>query len=750
MQESAASRLVVLSYGFLSLVAQVVLLRELLVLAQGRELHLSLALWAWLGWTGLGSLAGGWLAVRWPPRLSQLGYLLWGLALLLPLTILAARGWPLLTAADPGSPLSLGQLLSAFLLLTAPFCFLSGLVFPAACAALKAPSTDDRGLIGRVYGWEAVGMCLGGITATLLVVAGVANLPLAAGAGLLTLGTILACGPKPRRRGALLLLALTGLLLLGAWVWDRPSRQWQVPGRELVAVLETPYNLWQVTRVPGLINFHANGLWCGSWPDPQTAEEQAHFALLQHPRPQKVLLLGGGIFGLAAEILRHPPVMELVYVEPDPGLLQVAPQVLPPEAALFLADPRLIIIRQDGRRFLQEDGRLYDIILVALPAPQTVQWNRFYTHEFLQLARRRLQPDGVFSFSLPGSETSLSPYRRRYLQLLAATANQVFPEMVVLPGTSWRFAAAGQPGLLTVEPQVLAARLRERHLALDFVREDYWQVQFSPMRQAFGRRLLADPPPVLNTDLSPSGFYYGLLLTSLEERSPLAGMLLTLKNWGGAALWGGLLGVTALLWGWRAWGWGYPAGLTPSLAALVLGFSAMGAEVVLILVFQLGLGSLYGELGLLLLAFMGGLAGGAMAGSRGAGNPGPSRLWCLAVQGSLAGWLGLLGWGLPTLVGSPWLRAAVWGHLLVAGLLAVTGGLCGMLFAVLGAQQQELHLSLTGRAGWLYALDLAGATAGSLGGGFLLLPCYGLASVLFLGAGLNLLVAGLWALPTRP
>jgi spermidine synthase len=41
------------------MVAQVLILRELLVLAQGQELKLALGLWCWLLWVGLGSLAGG-------------------------------------------------------------------------------------------------------------------------------------------------------------------------------------------------------------------------------------------------------------------------------------------------------------------------------------------------------------------------------------------------------------------------------------------------------------------------------------------------------------------------------------------------------------------------------------------------------------------------------------------------------------------------------------------------------------------
>ena len=59
-------------YGAGSMVSQVLILREFLVLAQGQELKLALGLWCWLLWTGLGSLLGGRLAARQSPGVGQL------------------------------------------------------------------------------------------------------------------------------------------------------------------------------------------------------------------------------------------------------------------------------------------------------------------------------------------------------------------------------------------------------------------------------------------------------------------------------------------------------------------------------------------------------------------------------------------------------------------------------------------------------------------------------------------------------
>jgi hypothetical protein len=123
----------VLAYGAATLISQVLILRELLVLAQGRELMLALALWSWLLWTGLGSLWGGRLISRFPPTPGTLGAALAGLGALSPVTILAARALPSLLNLGQGQLLAPGAALFLFLALLAPFGILSGLFFPWAC-----------------------------------------------------------------------------------------------------------------------------------------------------------------------------------------------------------------------------------------------------------------------------------------------------------------------------------------------------------------------------------------------------------------------------------------------------------------------------------------------------------------------------------------------------------------------------------------------------------------------------------------
>ena len=423
------SFILLLGYGALSLSAQVIILREFLALAQGNELFLGLGLWAWLIWTGLGSLVGGRLTANYRLRQSSLLVLLIWQALSLPVTVLLTRALPTLLGWPAGvapTPVTLGFW---YITLSGPFCFLSGLFFPLTCSWLETKG-EAAGLVGRAYGLDALGMALGGILLQVLLLGRLDSLWLALLIGLLISGLMIWFLLVPSGHSWLplpILLLIIGGILAGCYWLPEASRHWQWPQRTLLTVQETPYSVWAVTREAEQLSLAANGLWYFSYPDPQTAEEQVHYALLQHPRPERVLLLGPGVAGLAAEILKTPSLTRLDYVELDPQLIDLVRRILPPEALQPFQDHRLRVFFEDARRFIRHSRDSYDVIIMALPEPKNALLNRFYTREFFAEIKARLSPQGVFSFGLAGSETSLSPMRARYLATAAATLTPGLP-----------------------------------------------------------------------------------------------------------------------------------------------------------------------------------------------------------------------------------------------------------------------------------------------------------------------------------
>ncbi|MFA5110002.1 MAG: fused MFS/spermidine synthase [Desulfobaccales bacterium] len=728
----------VLIYGAGTMIGQVLILRELLVLAQGQELKLALGLWCWLLWVGLGSLAGG----RFQPagvEPGRLGGLLAWLGLLLPATILACRALPTLAHLPLGQSLPLGLTFLLFLALLAPFGLVSGYFFPAAVRVLSSAAPQEAA--GRVYFLETLGAALGVALLQLLLVGRFANLSLA-----LATGLFLALAPwllaRPRTSVARVAISVNLLALAVAVGFapglDRTSRGWEWPGRRVIATVDSPYALLSAAREAEQVSFFANNLWLFTYPDPLTAETQVQLGLLEHPRPRRVLLLGGGVAGLGNEILKTESVTSLTYVELDPFLVNLAEKLIPAAAGLE-HNPRVHLVYQDARRYLATTGDRYDVILMALPEPTNAQLNRFYTREFFRLVAAKLTPGGVFSFALTGAEISLSPLRAAYLAMAYHTLSRVFPEVAAFPGGQVRFFASVSPGVLVTDPEVLVQRLKFRRLALQYVREYYLLQDLSPWRRQYLDQILRGQPPEINTDLNPRCYFYDLVLSAVQAGLGAKEVFFALQDLPPAVPWAVLVLATA------AAGLGARRRPGPHFLyqVMVMGVGTMALEILVLVLYQISLGSLYQQLGLLIAAFMAGMAGGSAAVSHWRGRFGAGPRLLAGLQTGLAA-LALalvlwLKWGaaLPVAPGEWGTRA---GYLVV---LAAAGFGGGGVFALSAALWTEAAPEARGRGGQLYAADLLGATLGTLGISLLVLPVWGIVPALCLVAFLHAGAGGL-------
>ncbi len=720
--------------------AQVLILRELLVLARGQELKLALGLWCWLLWTGLGALLGGrrpsWTEV--PP--GRLGGLLTLLGLLLPATILAIRGVPAWVGVAAGQVLPLAAGLGLFLALLAPFGLVSGYFFPCACRALA--DQGPGGAPGRVYGLETLGAALGVLVLQLFLLGryGSSDLSLAAGL-LLVLSPLLLDRPLGWRRLGLRLSAALLLLLAFGWLTQLEdlSRSWQMPGRRVTATADSPYAFLSASRESGQVSFFANNLWQFTHPDPFTAECQVQLGLLAQPNPRRVLLLGGGP-GLVPEILKTSSIDRLDYVEIDPQLVNLAKSLLS-GAGGWLRDPRVHVHYQDARHFVTHTSESYDVILMVLPEPRSAQLNRFYSREFFALVAARLSPEGVFNFSLPGSATSLHPWREAYLAMTYHTLRQVFPEVLALPGERVQFLGAAAPSVLTADPNVLAARLQARKLSLQYLPEYYLRDELTTPKVAHLKQVLDRQPPETNTDLRPGCYFYDLALGGIQEGLPIGQVLISLKHLPAYLFWALLGVVTLLLTGLMR----NRPGLLCLYQVTVMGLGTMALEILVLILYQIHLGSLYRQLGLLIAAFMAGMAAGAVAGGFWLGpaavgtGRGPRAL------GRRLAVLQLLLAALPLLLAlalrqMPWSFLSERDYLVQGGLalvLAAAGFGGGGVFALSAGLWVQSQGESGAKGGRLYAADLLGSTLGTLGFSLVIIPVWGIWPALVLLAGLH-------------
>jgi len=169
-----------------------------------------------------------------------------------------------------------------------------------------------------------------------------------------------------------------------------------------------------------------------------------------------------------------------------------------------LEDSRVRLIHQDGRHYVNTTTETYDVIIVDLPDPTTVQLNRFYTVEFFAETRRILELEGLFAMTLSASDYMIGPTLARLLASVQQTLRQVYAEVVVYPGPTARFFAARQSGVLTTDPAVLVDRIRQRELSLQYVQDYYLLFNYTPEKIQFLAQIIETVDQKrINRDFSP-------------------------------------------------------------------------------------------------------------------------------------------------------------------------------------------------------------------------------------------------------
>jgi len=760
-------RVILSLIGFTAVIAQVLLMRELLVVFYGNELALGVMLANWLLWTAIGASLLG----RWAMRSSHPQKVVAGLQVLLafalPLTLLAVRASKGFCQTVPGEILGpVPMFLTSFATLSV-FCVISGGLFAAGSRLFAdRAGASTAAATGAVYLLEAAGSGVGGVVAGLALVRLSNPFEITALLGVLNLlaaGALLAPIGAGRRALAASFGVMAALVLIGGYELQPLSlaRLWR--GFHLVAARNSVYGSLAVVETGASRSLFENGLIVMTVPDPAAAEEAVHFALLEHPEPRRLLLVGGGVNGSVAEALTHPSIERVDYVELDPMIFDIAARYFPAAWEKLRRDSRVRVHAMDGRRFLKTTADSFDVIIVNLPDPHTAQLNRFYTEEFYREAAAKLRPGGIVSFQVTSSENYISQELADFLRCLERTLRQVFPEVAAIPGETVHFFAAAKPGTLTTDPQELMRRLRARRLHTQYVREYFLPFRMSPDRmQDLQLQIKPLPSTPVNHDFAPVAYYFDVALWSAPFHQTSAHWFEALASMSFKRLLAGttlaLAALVPLLWMWPAGRQDKPSARARRAAAFavaVVGFTELGLEIVLLLGFQALYGYVYHELTILVALFMVGVALGGWWALRSAPSRGGASLrrdlrllaglQILLAASPLLLYALLIQLGRVSSAGGQ--RAA--GELLFPA-LALAAGLLGGFQFLLASRAYFGDAPESGRSpGVLYALDLAGACAGALALSILLIPVYGFLRTAALMAAVNLAPAAMAAAASR-
>lgn len=726
--------------GFSGLVAQILLLRELLIVFSGNELCIGIILANWLILEAFGSYVLGRRAERSKYKLEAFALITILFSLSLPIAIYLTRILKGVMGISIGESIGfLPMLYSSFLVLSAAS-ILHGALFTYSCRIYSLFSSPSASSVGRVYVYETVGTIIGGIACTYLLIPYFNSFQASTGLALFNFIVCLVLLAPSWKTGLFqktVLAVLSVLIFFSAYLifagqadkLHHYSIKTQWKNQNIVHYQNSRYGNICVLENEGQYIFFLDGIpnLITPIPDIPSLEEFVHLPLLAHPEPAKLLILSGGAGGMINEALKHPSIEAIEYAELDPLILDLLRKFPTALTESELNDSRVEIKHIDGRLLLKTTGSKYDLIFVGIQEPSNLQANRFFTKEFFSLVKERLNKGGILVLGLPGSLTYLNEELRNLNSCIFNTLESVFSHIRVIPGDGRNlFLSSDSREITQIDKMQIIERLSQRNIAADVIVPWHIEKKLHHGWEEWFSRFIEGGSQKINSDFTPLGLFYSIShwnavfapslrgIFSQFERIDLRSVVL-------------LFAFLLLLYFFfrpkkrRFLQWGI------SYSIITTGFAGMMFDLMIIFTFQSIYGYVFSWIGILVASFMAGAACGAML--------------ITTVLERIKNYLKLfikielaiicfsiafpfLFLAVPTYPGGT--EAFFFFRMLFLVISFISGFLTGSQFPLANKLYLKKGRSLSQTAGLLYASDLLGGWFGGIVGAVVLLPVLGL------------------------
>ncbi|RMG58471.1 MAG: hypothetical protein D6713_07690 [Deltaproteobacteria bacterium] len=654
-----------LSLGFVALVSQVILLREIYAVTGGSEIVYGLALGAWLASGG----AGAFLAEKFREAVPGRGVLLSLIPLTAFVSLLLLRLSRRISGILPGEfpPF----LFTAGVSILGPFLpsFVGGCLFSRL-------ASDGREVVspGTIFSLEALGAFSGGlvsVTGPFVSSPHATALLMTAGASLFLAGISSARGKGAKALFLLLSLVIAGAAVPAGRAVEVKSVAQEYPGFALEETAQCERGRLDVISRQGERFFFFNSERIFATGDLLAVEEKVHLPASFLPgTPTTVFFGASGVF-LSPEAAKYGVGQPLV-VSGDRTLTR----------HLMKWGGKARVAAGDPLSTGPPEGERFSLGILTLSSPVSLASTRFLTGRFFEAASRFLDDGGLLCLVFPFGGEYISGEEREILRWTVERGSERFPHWLAVPGEEVFLLFSSSQDLFAARPEEVAARFSRRDPGTRFLRPPLFLFRLDPERVAW-----------LRGEITPSRqgspFPFGPALRDEYRKGrgnldrAVASLLSLPKGAGAVLILAAFLVVSALLPGERRFRGG-------NFTLYVAGLLGMYVEVFVIFAYQVTWGSVYSRVGLLFCSYMLGLSIGSWMGGERRGKV----LFSLGILSSFALCV------LPFLSSTSAPPAFLF---MVALFLTGKGG--GALYAAASRESP---------AGALYASDLLGASAASL------------------------------------
>jgi spermidine synthase len=408
----------------------------------------ALALWAlaprierplaWAGWLGIAMSGYVAASLLWLPEA---------------LTPLATQGWTDFVIRGAGRAA----------LIVLPPTILSGMILPLATRACALGAARVGREVGAAYAMNTAGSITGALGAGLLLLPWL-GAPRALGALALTQALAFAAvmfgsaTHRLSRTAALLTPLVVSVPILAVEParfvesFLRASRGTDTFGETLFFRESATDTIAVVRREYGAIDPEAKSLLTNGVAMTATVKPvwrymaaEGHLPVLLSRDPRRALAIGVGTGITLAAVASHDAVESITAVELSEGVVEALP-VFERENDRAFADPRVRLVRQDGRHWLETARERFGVVTVEPPPPIVAGAAHLYSREFYRACLERLEPGGVVAQWLPLHAQSLASAR-----MTARTFLDAFPHVRLWLPSVRDAVLVGSPDPLTLD-----------------------------------------------------------------------------------------------------------------------------------------------------------------------------------------------------------------------------------------------------------------------------------------------------------
>ncbi len=725
------NNLVILSTFFTGLsgiIAQILLLRELLISFLGNELTFGVILANWLIAEALGVFVIGRLIDKIKGKINIFIAIQLLFALFFPVSVYLSRVFKPILGVYPGETIGFTLVFFSSFFIILPLAFCHAALFTCACKLISSDDKQAAFSIGKVYAIEMLGTIIGGIISSYILLPHFNSFQVVFIISIINLFLcLLLLKYSAKKVLKYVTITLAALFIYSAVSGNasdihRISVQRQfIPGRVL-DYRNSVYGNIAATRKEGQNTFFYNGIPVITAPfaDITFIEDFGHLPLLFHKDPKEILVLGGGIGGLIGEILKHP-VKKIDYVELDPLIIDMVKKFPTDLTEKELSDKRVNIVNADSRFFIRHAFNKYDLVLIGFSAPWDLSINRLFTRDFFSLLKARLNDNGgIIAFCLPGSLSYISKELKDLNACILNAAKSSYAYTRVIPGDYNMFLSSDSAGVMDVTPDLINQKITALGIKTNILIRAYLNYRLDQKWVNWFNQSLEGASLKINQDTMPYAVFQMSVLWNKQFSARITGILNALSTFSikGVLLW--VLAMTFVFLG--LFGLSrFKKKLSIAYCIATTGFFSMMINLILIFSFQVFYGYVYQMIGVLISVFMGGACLGSIFMARYSRKNINSRELFIKVE-----WVIIAFTCLSAVMIIKFSGYEQYSSLFFGALFFISGGLVGLEFPLASKIYLAERGQVGGTVGVLYFSDLLGGyTAGILGGIFLL-PVLGL------------------------